>query len=382
MLKVLATLSRVLIVFTLFAIAVDSGTALAGDLIVGGFQSNSIGRYDEATGEFKELFVSNIRGPHSMNFGPDGLIYAVVTFQNQIRRYDPNTGELVDIFVSSGLTTPVDVRVGPDSNLYVLNFGSANMTRYDGQTGEFIDTFIPSRSGGLINPENFVFGPDGHIYMTDAQTSFVHRYNGTTGEFIDHFVSDDPSTPDVDEDGGLQWGQELIFRDDGFLYVANVDSHNVLRFNGETGEFVDQFVTSRSGGLSTPHDMGFGPEGNLFVASQDTHEILRYDGQTGDFIDTFVVARSGGLLQPWSLLFLPDEEQDGSEEETLLHLPANPDFGYGATSSWIQNGSTFEATLSLALHQACVKPWPMLKLAMTSLEKILPSISSRSNALT
>jgi DNA-binding beta-propeller fold protein YncE len=283
--------------------------ALAGDLIVGAATSRNVVQYDEGTGDIVGTFIESIAGPHSMTFGPDGNIYIVAALGNQIRRYKPDSGELIDIFISSGLNTPTDAKFGPDGNLYVLNFSTSNVTRFDGETGAFIDIFIQTGNGGLQRPENLAFGPDGNLYITDARTRAVHRFDAETGFFIDNFVGDNASTPDNDESGGLNGGQELIFRNsDRLLYVANVGGHNILRFDAFTGEFVDVFVTSRSGGLSTPHDIIFGADENLYVASQDSDEVLRYDGETGEFIDAFVSAGSGGIDGTWSMLFLPDED--------------------------------------------------------------------------
>ena len=38
-----------------------------------------------------------------------------------------------------------------------------------------------------------------------------------------------------------------------------------------------------SGGLTNPAGLVFGPDGTLYVSSNTTHEVLRYDGQTGAF---------------------------------------------------------------------------------------------------
>ena len=47
-----------------------------------------------------------------------------------------------------------------------------------------------------------------------------------------------------------------------------------------------------------PAGLVFGPDGALYVSSVATAEVLRYNGETGDFIDAFVTEGRGGLNQP------------------------------------------------------------------------------------
>lgn len=86
-----------------------------------------------------------------------------------------------------------------------------------------------------------------------------------------------------------------------FLYVSSRATHEVLRFDSDTGDFVDAFVTAGSGGLDEPSGLTFGPDGNLYVASRASREVLRYDGATGAFIDTFVPPMT---LVPGTALFV------------------------------------------------------------------------------
>jgi hypothetical protein len=60
----------------------------------------------------------------------------------------------------------------------------------------------------------------------------------------------------------------------------------VLRFDDETGAFIDAFVPSGSGGLGNPDQLAFGPDGNLYVSDRFAAAIRRYNGTTGAFIDT------------------------------------------------------------------------------------------------
>ena len=76
----------------------------------------------------------------------------------------------------------------------------------------------------------------------------------------------------------------------------------MLRFDGQTGDFIDVFVPDGSGGLDFARDVTFGPDGNLYVSSSNTDEILRYDGVTGEFIDLF--AYNDSLDHPVGLIFV------------------------------------------------------------------------------
>lgn len=72
------------------------------------------------------------------------------------------------------------------------------------------------------------------------------------------------------------------------LFVSAAGRNAVFRFDGDTGQFLGEFVTAGAGGLSDPQGIAFGPDGNLYVASNGSNNILKYDGQTGGFLGVFV----------------------------------------------------------------------------------------------
>ncbi|HSF75052.1 MAG TPA: NHL repeat-containing protein [Microcoleus sp.] len=114
----------------------------------------------------------------------------------------------------------------------------------------------------------------------------------------------------------------------GTFLVGNSRGNNVLRFDGNTGNFIGEFIPPGSGGLFHPDTIVFGPDGNgddqsdIYVTSGDkpgnsgeptASAVLRYDGITGAFIDKFVgdnpntaVDETGGLFRPYGLAFGPD----------------------------------------------------------------------------
>ena len=73
----------------------------------------------------------------------------------------------------------------------------------------------------------------------------------------------------------------------------------MLRIVVERGkEFVDVFVDSYdNGGLQGPKDLVFSPNGKyLYVSSFITNEILRYDGETGAFLEKFIGSNKNKVL--------------------------------------------------------------------------------------
>src|SRR6266508_1651884 len=87
------------------------------------------------------------------------------------------------------------------------------------------------------------------------------------------------------------------------LLVSDPGANAVLSYSIETKAFNGVFASG--GGLTGPSGLTFGPDGNLYVAGSIS-KVLRYQGATREFIDNFVPEFSGGLLNPNDLIFGPD----------------------------------------------------------------------------
>lgn len=144
----------------------------------------------------------------------------------------------------------------------------------------------------------------GYLLVPDFDRDNVLRYDGTTGAFVDEFVSR--------HSGGLSSAVgALIGPHDGNLYVSSGEfggpgqTKAVFRYSGATGSFIDEFT--ETGRLFSPRGIIFGPDGNLYVADGEGPgpRVVRFNGTTGAFIDEFVPPRSGGLNIIIGLVFGP-----------------------------------------------------------------------------
>ncbi|MEL7037629.1 MAG: hypothetical protein AAFO04_18690 [Cyanobacteria bacterium J06592_8] len=279
----------------------------AADLYVGSFNNDSVLRFDSETGEFIDTFVTEssggLDGPVALTFSPnDGNLYVISFLTNSVLRYDSQTGEFIDEFVSAengSLVFPQDFVFGPDRNLYLSNTGSDSVNQYDGVTGTFLQEFIPNPNDPtLINaPFGVRFGPDENFYFSSTFTNSLLRFDPTTLTLTTLATLEPTAFP-----GGIGFGP------DGNLYIANFVGNSIDRYNFET-EQIEPFILS----IDSPVQPLFGPDGNLYVSSNSTGKgiltagsVFRFDGQTGELIDEFIPGGTGGLDGAGWLAFAED----------------------------------------------------------------------------
>ena len=238
-----------------------------------------------------------------VTFNPGEVSQPILVSINGDITIEPNETVLLQLSNAAGGGITDGAGTGTilnDETTIVIADGSAT----EGEKGyNALDVFVGANEGGLVHGRGVVFGPDGNLYVghqgVDLQGPGVLRFNGQTGEFIDVFASVNSET------------SQLLFHN-GYLFVAATS--NILRFDALTGAPAPAagktgalFATlGDQGVVNGIHAFAIGPDGNLYVSNQNGDDILRYDGSTGAFIDAFVPAGSGGLDEPVGLTFGPD----------------------------------------------------------------------------
>lgn len=159
---------------------------------------DSVLRYDAATGvpagvsglPGDAVFIASGSGgldnPSRLIFGPDGKVYVsstasvgASTTTNSILRYNAATGAFDTVFVSpgsGGLDGPIAMVFRPDGYLYVTGWRSNSVNRYQASNGAFVGTVVASGNGGVSNLIDLLFVPDGNLLLSSKATNQVLRY--------------------------------------------------------------------------------------------------------------------------------------------------------------------------------------------------------------
>ena len=314
-------------------------------------------------GTFIDTFIpagsGGLDGPRDLTFHSDGNLYVVSKDSNQVLRYDAATGAFIDVYAdaASGLAQPHAAVFSSDGNLLVSNRDAHNVLRY-GPASQAVFTVTLSlpvvqavtvsfatNNGSAVAGSDYV-ASSGTVTFALGETSkkivvptiddpvaegdetfFVQLSNPTGATLTDAqgvatiddddgasairitdvTVTEGDDTPRfldtfITSHGELAYASKIAFQPSGDLLVGSVYSDTVWRYDGSTGEMIEQFIAAGSGGLQYPGGLAYGPDGYLYVCSQGTDQVLRYDGLTGAF-DSVFVDGSGGLDWPFELTF-------------------------------------------------------------------------------
>ncbi|MEA5577245.1 hypothetical protein [Anabaena sp. UHCC 0451] len=227
-----------------------------------------------------------------------------------------------------------------NSSFLVGNTRGDNVLRFDAATGNYLGEFITAGLGGLKNPDTLLFGPDGNddgksdLYVASGSepgSSSILRFDGQTGNFIDVFIGDNPNT-DIDETGGLIRPYGVAYGPDGNFYVSSFLSDQILRYDGETGEFIDIFAqgNGQADGLNGPNGLLF-INNSLYVTTQGS--VATVDTVTGVVSADFSAGFSSQVLRYDSLaagttptiFATPQPSPDSFDFVSLLGLAVGKD---------------------------------------------------------
>jgi DNA-binding beta-propeller fold protein YncE len=155
----------------------------ANEILVGGYTYDGVRRYNLAAGTLiGDAFpprASGLNGPdNGMVFGPDGKLYIPGYDSDSVVRFDPATGQ-TSIFIAAhagGLNETRGIQFEPGGqSVLITSEGSGQVLRFNAATGAFIAAII----SGLDRPTGMAYHPDGSLLVGDAVA--VRKYDPQTG---------------------------------------------------------------------------------------------------------------------------------------------------------------------------------------------------------
>jgi hypothetical protein len=215
----------------------------------------------------------------------------------------------------------------------------------------FLDRFVKDASGGLNRPNQLTFGPDGNLFVADVVTSSILKYDGATGAPLGTFV-----TPGL---GGLDVPGDLIFDTNGNLLVTGTSSNKLHKYDSNGA-----FLGIVASGLNAPYGIEKRSDGSFLIANSGTDQVLKVTGSAiASAVTTFISAGSGGLDEPRNVVVGQDGDvyvvsqltnsilkYDGSTGASKGVFAVSPT---GGQSMWAEFGSDGALYASFRTEAIC-----------------------------
>ena len=250
-----------------------------------------------------------------------------------------STWEFADsIALGGGISGwPWGVAKGTNGDLFIsfsqINGGGgeeAGMEKIDGVTGEFDHDFVPIGTAGLFNAKEIEVH-DGWIYVSNKGTNEVLRFDEATG------VPDPAGAFISSGAAGLANPRGIVFDAAGNLIVSSKDTDQILKFSGADGTYLGVFAASVTDGGTGPKDLAVDAAGDVYVNGDD--RIYKFSGVDGTPLGLFV---QSGLVNSSALEFGPEGD---------LYV------GNNGTSQVLQfNGTTGDLVASIDIDAVYGKP--------------------------
>lgn len=262
----------------LAACAVDPEPPPPSSLFISDYRANAIHRYDGVTGAY-EGSMERLDRPAGMRLGPHGELYVAGFGRGDVVRFDVQSGQRMDVFYwdTALLEEPVELVFHRDE-LVVLGNDTANIV---------------------------VVAPDGSLRHTFGYPRIRQAHDFVIDDAGRALVATEPAIQIWDVATGTQLGEAgrghlalatSIARDDAYLYVADWELDQIVRFTAD-GTFVDVLVRDLVDPISIDLHAGA-------LVVLDATGVTTYDVDTGDR-QAQLVARDDRLLYPRALTFVP-----------------------------------------------------------------------------
>lgn len=277
------------------ASAVEPTARLA--LVAGDGVAGSLGDGGNALSAQFNLKLDSLAARSGIVVASDGTIFVADTLNATIRRVagsdssEPGTTRSIAGRWASAqsvqIVEPLGLALDRNGNLYVADHAAGAIDLLPdaigsaaGQQQIQVLAHIASPASIALTADGrraFVASPDtGAILELETQTRAVQVVPGFAAQKSD---SQDGSKSPCGSSAGLANGTGpvcpggMAVDGAGNLFVADVNSGHILRFDAKTSA-----LTTAATGLRSPGDMSFDGSGNLYVAEQGANRIVKFAG--------------------------------------------------------------------------------------------------------
>ena len=289
---------RILVFFLLCAALIARA-----DLLVSGFLSGGVYRFNESTGApvGSGVFVSPGAGglaePHGILALADRTVLVASAGTDEVLRFNAD-GSFHSRFIANGMNGvaagtvdyPVDLTLGPGGDLYVGSQLNNRILRFHAQTGAFLGIFAQLAPGS---------GPSGIQWNPAGSALYVSHRFGRTVSRLDSAGMPAPgfAVTGFQEPFGL-----AIQPSTGRIWVADGAANQVRSLDPAGGQTLGAFPAG------FPVGVRFGPGEDLCIAVFGENRIARIHAGTGAVLSDVVspaAAGAAGLQGPNFFLFTP-----------------------------------------------------------------------------
>jgi len=255
----------------------------------------------------------------STSFGLPAVLVATMTWScASAQTLEVPAGFTIDE-LATGLDGVRTLKIGPDDQLYAVQSDDGRVVRLDPTTGDGPTEVV----GDLNRPYGLAFH-DGWMYVGERHQ--VVRYRGPDYRTSEIVV---PGLPT----GGGHWTREIVFGDDGLLYVSVGSSCNVCEEDDERRAAILRYAPDGSGyqrfawGLRNSVGLDFHPQTGELYATDNGRDLL------GDDIPPCELNRvlEGGFYG-WPFAYgdrIPDPDYGVDHSEQIAGSQP-PEHGFGA----------------------------------------------------
>ena len=287
--------------------------APAAELWVNSFWEGRVLKFDTASGEYLGDAAKGVpNGIQNFELGPDGKVYCASPFGNAVYRCDPANGDGLETVLpnaTDGMYNIIGLAWAPNNRLWLGSWGTSTVNLYQGTTGHFIrHVATVNQPSGFAGGNDVGVGADGTVYASSYGDGTIKAFS-PSGEFI--------GSTEYGRTKGFDNLTSFTITDNGDFLVANgIGGGSITPISSQTGQIQSPLISGSSGGLNVPYGLRKGADGIIYIANGPN--VLRFNGQSGEFIDEFVTSPTAGLGFAVWVRYMP------SARDMLPHITLQP----------------------------------------------------------